>query len=74
MTSQSRTGSLVEAIANVVFGYIIAIAAQEAIFPHFGIHIPTSDHLTIGLLFTIVSLIRSYLLRRFFNRLHGRRA
>jgi hypothetical protein len=56
-----------EAVANVVIGYVVAIAAQMAIFPLFGIHIPPSEHLAIGLLFTVVSLARSYLLRRLFN-------
>lgn len=65
--SQSRKHSAIEAVANVVIGYIVAIAAQIAIFPLFGIHIPPSEHLAIGLLFTVVSLARSYALRRLFN-------
>lgn len=67
--SQSRKHSAIEAIANVVIGYLVAIAAQMLIFPLFGIYIPASQHLAIGLLFTAVSLARSYLLRRLFNRL-----
>ena len=65
--TQSRAMSFVESVANVVIGYIVAILAQFAIFPLFGIHIPASEHLQIGLLFTLVSLVRSYVLRRFFN-------
>lgn len=67
--SQSRRGSFIEACANVVIGYGVAIAAQVAIFPLFGINAPMSDHLLIGALFTAVSLARSYLLRRVFNAL-----
>lgn len=67
--SQSRRGSAIEAVANVVLGYWIAIAAQLAIFPLFGVYLPMGDNLVIGLLFTVVSLVRSYLLRRLFNRL-----
>jgi hypothetical protein len=66
--SQPRIHSLAEAVANVAIGYIIAIAAQVAIFPLFGIYIGAADHLAIGALFTVVSLLRSYLLRRMFNR------
>nr|CAM75764.1 conserved hypothetical protein, membrane [Magnetospirillum gryphiswaldense MSR-1] len=61
--------SMVEAAANVVIGYGIAIATQMAVFPIFGIRISIADDLLIGLVFTIVSLIRSYMLRRVFERL-----
>ena len=61
--------SLVEAVANVVIGYAIAIATQVVVFPIFGIHITLADDLAIGLVFLLVSLIRSYMLRRVFERL-----
>ena len=61
--------SLVEAAANVVIGYGIAVATQVVVFPAFGIHITLEDDLAIGLVFLVVSLIRSYLLRRVFERL-----
>lgn len=67
---QSRLGSFVEAGANVAIGYTIAVTAQMAIFPLFGVHIAHSQHLIMGLLFTVVSLLRSYSLRRVFNYLH----
>lgn len=66
--TQPRHHSLIEAAANVAIGYAIAIAAQIVIFPLFGIYASTSDHLLIGLAFTVVSLARSYALRRLFNR------
>lgn len=68
--SQSRRQSMIEAVINVVVGYGIAVAAQVLIFPFFGIRVSVADNLTIGLLFTIVSLARSYMLRRLFNRWH----
>lgn len=67
--SQSRRGSAFEAVANVAIGYGVAVAAQAAILPLFGLHASASDHLAIAALFTIVSLVRSYALRRLFNRL-----
>ena len=66
---QSRRMSLVEAAANVLIGYGIAVATQVVVFPIFGIHITLADDLRIGLVFLLVSLIRSYLLRRVFERL-----
>lgn len=69
--SQSRTGSMVEAAANVAIGYGVAVAAQVAVFPWFGLHASLSDNLLIGAVFTVVSLVRSYFLRRLFNYLHS---
>lgn len=67
--TQSRTMSLVEAITNVVVGYILAIATQIVVFPWFGLEAALGEHLAIGLAFVGVSLARGYLLRRLFERL-----
>ena len=69
--TQTRLGSLIEAGLNIVIGYGVAVLSQIAIFPLFDIHIPLSDNLLIGLWFTAISLVRSYVIRRWFNaRLH----
>lgn len=68
--SQSRRASFAEACLNVVLGYWIAILAQLAIFPLFGLAVSLEQNLGIGLAFTLVSLVRSYLLRRLFNLWH----
>lgn len=67
---QSRLGSFLESLANVAIGYGVAVGAQLLIFPLFGVVIPLSSNLAIGIIFTLVSLVRSYLLRRLFNLLH----
>ncbi len=69
--TQSRTMSAVESVANVAVGYGVAVATQAAVFPLFGIDATVKEHLTIGAIFTGVSLARSYLLRRFFNRIRA---
>ncbi|WP_245651077.1 DUF7220 family protein [Paramagnetospirillum marisnigri] len=61
--------SMVEAAANVVIGYGIAVATQVLVFPIFGIHITMADDLAIGLVFAVVSLARGFMLRRVFERL-----
>ena len=66
---QSRRASLTEATTNMLVGYCVAIAAQVVIFPLFGIYASASEHLAIGALFTAVSLVRSYALRRLFETL-----
>ena len=68
---QSRWMSLVEAVTNVLVGYGVAVATQWAMFPLFGLHVTLQENLVIGLVFTVVSLIRSYLLRRVFEGLRG---
>lgn len=66
--SQSRLMSVVESVTNVAVGYGVAVGTQLAVFPLFGIEASLSDNLAIGAVFTIVSLVRSYALRRLFNR------
>ena len=66
---QSRLMSLVEAIANVAVGYGVAVATQIAVFPMFGLIVSFGENLAIGGVFTAVSLVRAYLLRRVFERL-----
>ena len=66
---QSRVMSLVESVANVVVGYVLAIATQIVVFPWFGIETGLAEHLTIGLAFVGVSLARGYALRRLFERI-----
>ena len=66
---QSRRMSLTESLANVAIGYGIAVAAQVVVFPLFGIHIGLGDDLALGAVFTVISLVRSYALRRVFEHL-----
>jgi len=69
---QSRLMSMAEAAANVVVGYVLAIATQIVVFPWFGIETGLAEHLTIGIAFVGVSLARGYLLRRLFEVLRTR--
>jgi hypothetical protein len=64
---QSRIMSLVEAVVNVAVGYGVAVLTQMIVFPWFGLHASLRQNLGIGLIFTGVSLVRSYALRRLFN-------
>lgn len=70
---QKKTHSLLESLVNVAIGYGIAILSQIIVFPWFGINIPLHDNLMIGGVFTIISIIRSYILRRLFNLWHVRK-
>lgn len=65
---QSKKRSLTESFANIAVGVGVAIGSQYLIFPMFGIEITFGEHLYITAFFTVISLVRSYLLRRWFNR------
>jgi hypothetical protein len=65
---QPRRSSLIEASANTAIGYLVAVCAQAVIFPAFGIAASAGQNFGIAAAFTAVSLVRSYLLRRLFNR------
>lgn len=66
---QSHLRSLLEAVANVLVGYGLAVLTQLAVFPLFGLNTSLNQNLVLGTIFTVVSLIRSYALRRVFNSL-----
>ena len=66
---QSRLGSFVEAWANVLVGFGINFAANLAVLPLFGFYVTPTDAFGIGLVFTAISLARSYVIRRWFNGL-----
>lgn len=65
---QSRRQSLIEAITNVVVGFALAVIIQIVVFSWFGLQVPLRDNLAIGAIFVIISLVRSYALRRLFER------
>ena len=64
---QSRMMSAAEAVANVLVGYVISLAATAVVLPAFGYAVTVSDAVGISLVFTVISLARSYLIRRAFN-------
>jgi hypothetical protein len=64
---QSSRGSLVEALFNTAVGYTINFTANLCIFPLFGMHISIINNLYLGFLYTIISIVRGYFIRRFFN-------
>jgi len=69
---QSRLMSLVESLANVLVGYGVAVVTQILVFPLFGLAVTVTENLLIGLIFTAVSIVRSYALRRSFEALRVR--
>jgi hypothetical protein len=70
-TGQTRLMSLMESIANVCLGYVLAVATQLVVLPWFDVRLSISGNLIVGAIFTIVSIARSYTLRRLFEALRS---
>jgi len=69
--SQTKMQSMAESCANVAIGFSVALSAQIAVFPLFGIRVDLASDIAISAIFTVISIARSYCVRRLFNRLHG---
>lgn len=65
---QSKLSSLVEAALNTASGFVISVATSALVFPMFGVHLPLVSNIKIVAVFTIVSIVRSYFWRRYFNK------
>lgn len=66
---QTRKGSVTEAVANTTIGWLINFSANLVVLPLFGFDVTPSQAFGIGVIFTGISLVRSYVIRRFFNGL-----
>lgn len=69
MNGQKKSHSFAEAIFNVVIGFIISFVANIIVLPWFGFNVTMSAAFNIGIIFTFISIVRSYLIRRLFNRI-----
>lgn len=66
---QSRLGSLIESSVSTAIGYTVALIANLSVLPLFGYQPTLNQASAIALIFTIISLVRGYLVRRLFNRI-----
>jgi hypothetical protein len=65
--NQTKLESLIETCINTVIGYFVALLSQLLVFPLVGIDVPLSTNLVIGAWFTVISIVRGYVIRRWFN-------
>jgi hypothetical protein len=69
---QSRLSSFIESMANVCIGYFLSLLVQLVVYPMFGATFTFTQNIQIGLIFMVVGIIRSYVIRRWFNaRIHA---
>ena len=64
---QTRLSSFIETIVNVLIGFWVALLSQILVFPFFDIEIPISSNLWIGAWFTLISIVRTFAVRRWFD-------
>jgi hypothetical protein len=65
---QSRADSLMESLVNIVIGLVISTIANHIVLPlTLGVTPTLGQNIVIGVVFTAISLARSYTLRRLFN-------
>lgn len=65
--TQTRLGSLYESLINIAIGFTINFCANLLILPLFGFDVTVSQNFGIGVLYTGISIARSYVIRRWFN-------
>ena len=69
---QTKRASLLEAASNILIGFWVSVGANMLVLPHFKNPGAFTEAFLIGLIFTLISFCRSYLLRRLFNLFHVR--
>lgn len=67
--SQSRRWSFIEAVTNVVVGYGLAVVAQAMFLQSQGADVRVGATLLFSGIMTLISVVRSFSLRRVFNRI-----
>lgn len=70
--TQTRTQSAVEAVVNTVVSFATGVATNYFALPFFGFPASATQAINLTLIFTAISLVRQYLLRRVFNKLHNK--
>ena len=68
--SQSKKQSAIESLTNIIVGLITSFLIQLVIYPVLNIPVSLGQNVIITIVFFIVSFLRGYLLRRYFNQKH----
>lgn len=71
LPTQTRLGSLIEAVINVAIGFVVSLVITAIVLPAYGHAVTFEENLQITAIFTVASIARAYLVRRWFNdRIH----
>lgn len=66
--TQSIKNSFIESVVNQVVSFVVALTGQLLIFPLFGIVIDMKSHIFIALIFGMIMIVKSFIVRRIFNK------
>jgi len=69
---QSRSASLLETLTGTITGFLLSLWAQRLLFPALGHDLALPENLMVATVFTGLSLLRGYVVRRVFNGLRKR--
>lgn len=64
---QSRIGSLIEACIGTAIGFVMSMLLSLIVYPMHGHSFSLVQNLSITAIFTVASIARSYIVRRYFN-------
>lgn len=66
--TQRRLSSLVETCVGVAIGFLVSLVITHWLLPAYGHPVTWSANVQITAIYTVVSIVRGYLVRRAFNR------
>lgn len=64
---QTRLSSLIEAVINVAIGFVVSLVITAVVLPAYGHPVSWGENLQITGIFTVFSILRAYVVRRYFN-------
>lgn len=68
--AQNKKQSLTETIISTFIGLAVSLVTQIIVFPLYGLEVNFNQNIQITIIFTVVSILRGYLVRRYFNKKH----
>lgn len=64
---QTKTESIIETLANIATGMLISYLLGMIVYPLYGFNVTPGQNTEIVIIYTAVSMTRSYAWRRIFN-------
>ena len=65
---QSRLASLIESLTNVAIGMVVSFFGQIVVSHWYDLPLNVAQNMQIVMFFTVLSVLRSYGIRRWYNR------
>jgi hypothetical protein len=65
---QTKRQSIIESVTQTIIGLVTSLLIQLILYPLLKIPVTLSQNLIITFVFFLVSIIRGYFIRRFFNK------